>query len=148
MEDQIKQPVLFKFEDLRVYHKSLDYFTWLSEQTKGADDYQNEIIVKLLMNSAMTIATNIAEGSSRHKLQFVSFLKDAKTAVRECAVFSNIAYNLGFFSEEQFTKSKEILIEITKMVGAMIVSLQRSLNKEYNTQKPDALPGSEIDFEY
>lgn len=151
MENQVNQPFqpsFFRFEDLRVYHKTLDYFSWLAEETKSANLHQMEIIVKPLMSSALSISVNIAEGSSRHKVQFVTFLKDARSSARECLVISNLAYNTGFLSEDQFMKSKDILMEITRMIGAMIVSFQRNSSRDYNEKKIDVNPSPDIDFEY
>ena len=73
------------------------------------------------------IATNIAEGSSRNKSQFVYYLKMAKSSVRECVVLSTLALNQKFITAEVFDSSKNHLMEMTKMIGALIGSLQRSV---------------------
>lgn len=148
MENQNKPVSFFRFEDLRIYHKSLDYFNWISEQTKSANPFGQRIILEPLANAALRVSINIAEGSSRHKLQFVSFLKDAKTAVRECVVLSTMAQQCGAFTNEQYDQSKETLVEMTKMLGAMIVSLQRTSPREDSEVKPDFNHSTEIDFEY
>jgi four helix bundle protein len=148
MENQNKPMSFFRFEDLRIYHKSLDYFNWAIEQTKNANSFDQKIVLEQLTNAAMKTAVNIAEGSSRHKLQFVTFLKDAKSSVRECVVISTMAQRCGAFTEQQYEQSKETLIEITKMLGAMIVSLQRGSNREETDPKSDINTSSEIDFEY
>lgn len=148
MENQNKPVSFFRFEDLRIYHKSLDYFNWIVEQTKSASPFDQKMVLEPLANAALRVSVNIAEGSSRHKLQFVSFLKDAKTAVRECVVLSSMAQRFGAFSDEQYDQSKETLVEMTKMLGAMIVSLQRTSPREDSDVKPEFIPSNEIDFEY
>lgn len=150
MENQNRPVSFFRFEDLRVYHKSLDYFNWIIEQVKSNNPYEHKLIHEPLANAAIKISVNIAEGSSRHKLQFVNFLKDAKTAVRECVVLSSMAFKSGAFSDQQYEQSKETLVEMTKMLGAMIVSLQRSTNREEADieQKQDFNNVGEVDFEY
>ncbi|NTW23704.1 MAG: four helix bundle protein, partial [Lentimicrobium sp.] len=45
--------------------------------------------------SAQAIALNISEGSARNKSQFIYYLKMAKSAVRECVVFTSLATKLG-----------------------------------------------------
>jgi four helix bundle protein len=77
--------------------------------------------------SASSIATNIAEGSSRNKSQFVYYLKMAKSSVRECVVLSTIAQTRNYITAEEFDFSKNHLMEMTKMIGALIGSLQRSV---------------------
>ncbi|MBP6429548.1 MAG: four helix bundle protein [Bacteroidales bacterium] len=148
MENQNKPVSFFRFEDLRIYHKSLDYFNWIIEQSKSISLVEHKLVVDSLIKSAMGVSVNIAEGSSRHKLQFVTFLKDSKTAVRECAVLSSMALACGAFSEEQYEQSKETLIEMTKMLGAMIVSLQKSTPRDPSDLKTDFNSSKEIDFEY
>ncbi|MBR1627433.1 MAG: four helix bundle protein, partial [Bacteroidales bacterium] len=80
MEEQ-KVTSFFRFEDLRVYDKSLEYYNWLTIQAKQADDFAKRALFMPLMDAAAKISINIAEGTSYHKSQFVNFLKDAKTAV-------------------------------------------------------------------
>ncbi|MDD2487952.1 MAG: four helix bundle protein [Bacteroidales bacterium] len=148
MENQNKPVSFFRFEDLRIYHKSLDYFNWIIEQSKTINPHEQKIVIDSLTKAAMGVSVNIAEGSSRHKLQFVTFLKDAKTAVRECVVLSSMALGCGAFTIEQYEHSKEILVEMTKMLGAMIVSLQKSSPRDSSEPKIDFNSSTEIDFEY
>lgn len=152
MEDlQPREVSFFRFEDLRVYHKSLEYFKWVAQQTKMANTADQTMVFKPLTSAAIEISVYIAEGSSRHKVQFITFLKDAKSAVRKCVVISTMAYQSGAFSEEQYNQSREFLVEMTKMLGSMVVSLQRN-NRERTSEeeKPeDAQPmNDEINFEY
>ena len=133
MEEQ-KVTSFFRFEDLRVYDKSLEYYNWLTIQAKQADDFAKRALFMPLMDAAAKISINIAEGTSYHKSQFVNFLKDAKTAVRECVVFTTMALQNGFFSQEQAEASRTTLIEMTKMLGAMVVSLQKPYNRKQNEE--------------
>jgi four helix bundle protein len=70
---------------------------------------------------------NIAEGSSRNKSQFVYYLKMAKSSVRECVVLSTVAQSRSFITNSNYDESKNYLMEMTKMIGALIGSLQRSV---------------------
>jgi four helix bundle protein len=126
--EQDKQLTFFRFEDLRIYHKSVDYVNWLYSIAKSNKD---ELLVKSFferfLNSAQSIALNIAEGSSRNKSQFVYYLKMAKSSVRECVVLSTIGEGRNFISKTDYDESKQQLMEMTKMIGALIGSLQRSV---------------------
>ena len=84
--------------------------------------------------SARNIAFYITEGSSRNKNQFIQYLKMAKTAIRECLVMTSIAYRANFITETYEQESRQFLMELTKMSGALISSLQRSStnNNGYN----------------
>ncbi len=157
MEDQ-KGTSFFRFEDLRVYDKSLEYYNWVSTQAKQGDDFAKRTIFMPLMDAATKVSINIAEGSSYHKSQFVSYLKSAKSAVRECVVLTTMAQQNGFFTEEQSQASRTLLVEMTKMLGAMIVSLQKPYSKKNSedttensfeqTDAPNNASDFNIDFNY
>lgn len=117
----------FRFEDLRVYAKATDYATWVTNAVAGNDMYKS--LVGSFCHSAYDIALNIAEGSSRSKSQFDHYLKIAKTAIRECVVYTEVAANLGLFTSEKKEQSREFLMELTCMLGALIISLQRSAER-------------------
>lgn len=136
MENQTEKTItFFRFEDLRIYHKALEYIDWVFANTKNfPKDEAGDFILKF-RNSAQAIALNTAEGSARNKSQFVFYLKMAKSSVRECVVFTTIALNQNFFDQSLEEESRKTLMELTKMIGALIGSLQRSnnYNNNYNS---------------
>ncbi len=79
------------------------------------------------LKSAHAIALNVAEGSARNKAQFVYYLKMAKSSVRECVVYTEIAYKLSALSDDSRDYSRNQLMELTKMIGSLVASLQRSV---------------------
>ena len=132
MENEQEKPItFFRFEDLRIYHKALEYINWAYSVSKNSkDDPFVRFFFERFISSANGIALNIAEGSSRNKSQFVYYLKMAKSSVRECVVLSTIAQDRTWFSKEVYEDSKNHLMEMTKMIGALIGSLQRSTSPE------------------
>lgn len=116
----------FRFEDLRIYDKALTYISWTHENTNLFSDNVNDDLSNPFVNSAQAIALNIAEGSARNKSQFIYYLKMAKSSVRECVVYTQIAKNLGLLTDASEEESRNTLMELTKMIGALIASLQRS----------------------
>ncbi len=124
-----KQFTFFRFEDLRVYHKSLDYSVWVKEATSSYSDPVNIDLANKFSSSALSIAINIAEGSARNKSQFIYYLKMAKSALRECLVYGTLSLTLGLIDNDQEQHSRNQLMEMTKMIGALISSLQRSAVK-------------------
>ncbi|PLW99779.1 MAG: hypothetical protein C0591_02250 [Marinilabiliales bacterium] len=136
----------FRFEDLRIYHKSLTYINWLQDATILYPENNNSNLAARFNLSARNIALNIAEGSSRNKSQFVYYLKMAKSAIRECMVYTTISHNAGLLSDEYEEDSRGILMEMTKMIGALISSLQRSNGYHNNGNShhdDDDIPHSE-----
>jgi four helix bundle protein len=127
-QEQEKPTTFFRFEDLRIYHKSLDYIDWVYRMAKNAgNDPLMKSFFDRYITSAQGISLNIAEGSSRNKSQFVYYLKMAKSSVRECVVLSTLAQSRGFLNHDSYDESKNQLMEMTKMIGALIGSLQRSV---------------------
>ena len=123
MEDKITN--FFRFEDLRIYGKAVDYANWIIGTLREARTDNEKHFSHAFVNSALDIAQNIAEGSARSKTQFDHYLKDAKTAIRECVVCTTVAGRTGLLSDYDVERSRELLMEQTRMIGALIISLQR-----------------------
>lgn len=111
----------FRFEELRIYSKSLDFTAWVYQLT---ENYPVELRRKLIVVTE-NIACSIAEGSARNKPQFIYYLKQAKSNVRECIVLLSIADRLELISSDDLDYSRSILMELTKMLGAFISSIYR-----------------------
>ena len=125
-QDLEKATTFFRFEDLRIYLKALDYIDWVYVKTNSFPESGNAKLALSFFTSSQAIALHIAEGSARNKQQFVHYLKMAKSCVRECVVHSALAYKMKFLSNEELEESRHQLMEMTKMLGALIGSLQRS----------------------
>ena len=123
MEEKV--PSFFRFEDLRVYGKAMDYSKWVVSTIKDASTEMERTLNHSFAVSALDIAINIAEGSSRSKSQFEHYLKIAKSAIRECVMYTSVAHGLGLFTDDQCEHSRELLMELTRMLGALIISLQK-----------------------
>jgi len=121
-----KTGTFFRFEDLRIYNKALDYIIWLQDVTMLFPDNDRTQFVLRFNDSARNIAFFIAEGSARNKSQFIHNLKQAKSAIRECVVFTALSVKQGNIIDTQEEESRRQLMEMTKMIGALISSLQRS----------------------
>jgi four helix bundle protein len=132
MDDE-KATSFFRFEDLRIYDKALAYIEWVYEVTRFFPETgPMSIIGQRYLNAAHNIATSIAEGSGRNKQQFVVLLKDARAAARECIVLGTAAQRLNYLTIEKADENRELLIEISKMLGALITSLQKSGRRNEN----------------
>ncbi len=117
----------FRFEDLRIYDKALAYVDWVFETTKLFPEIGSDGLATQFLNASKNIALNIAEGSGRNKTQFVYHLKIAKSSIRECVVCTTIASRFDYIDESIKEESREKLIEISKMLGALISSLQKNI---------------------
>lgn len=137
METVEKVGSFFRFEDLRVYAKANDYSKWLMANLRNPDNEMQRCLVGSFCHSAYDIALNIAEGSSRNKSQFEHYLKISKTAIRECVVFTDVANARGLLDDSQTEQSRTMLMELTRMIGALIISLQRSASRRQHDEHDD-----------
>lgn len=154
MNERDNNVSFFRFEDLRIYAKAMDYIVWLYQQLPTEESASNKrFMQKSFLKSAQEIALNTAEGSSRNRTQFLYYLKMAKSSVRECVVLTDIAFKTGILNEEGREHSRTELMELTKMIGSLIASLQRSSTGTSHSNKVDdmdddlSIPESEDDFE-
>lgn len=134
MNEHENEVSFFRFEDLRIYAKALDYINWLHGVASTFPSSAQASLGEPYLKSAQNIALNLAEGSARNKAQFVYYLKMSKSSVRECVVYTEIASRLGFMNNSEKDYSRNQLMELTKMLGSLVASLQRSVSavKENN----------------
>lgn len=134
MIQEDKSATFFRFEDLRVYSKAISFVNVIARSSiLATNDIENHFY-KVFLEEATMIAVNIAEGSTKNKNTFISFLKVVKTNIRKCLVMSTIGRQNDYLNEDSENIIRTQLIELTKMVGALIISLQKnSNNSDYNS---------------
>jgi four helix bundle protein len=142
--DFTKSVSFFRFEDLRVYHKALDYIDWVANATQTYSETHPGNAAAKFNSAAQSIAFYIAEGSARNKSQFIYYLKQAKTSLRECVVLTSVLEKQGTLTESMVETSRNHLIELTKMIGALIGSLQKATKKYQNNNEHE--PEEDIEF--
>ncbi|MBL85317.1 MAG: four helix bundle protein [Winogradskyella sp.] len=121
--------IKFQFEDLKVYNKALDFIDLVY---KIADTFPNSEKFGLssqFTRASVSIALNIAEGSSDTDKQFNRFLQMALDSVNECVVCSTIAKRQNYISEDIENQLRERLVELSKM----ITSLQKYLKTKISS---------------
>lgn len=124
----------------------MDYVLWVKEAVNIYADLDNSGLAKGFNNSAQDIAINIAEGSARNKAQFVAHLKQAKSAIRSCLVYASLLHRENIISDEAEDESRNQLMEMTKMLGALITSLQK--NTHHEEADEDVYPSKNFNSNY
>ena len=118
--------IKFKFEDLKLYQKSLDFIDYtysVSEDFPKNEDYS---LTSQFRRASISIALNIAEGSGDTNAQFNRFLNISNGSIKECVVCSTIAKRRDYISQEQDYKFRLRLEELSKMTSG----LQKHLNSK------------------
>ena len=146
MEEKIIS--FFRFEDLRVYEKAVEYGKWVMQHLKEPSTNSERMLVESFVRSVLDIPLNIAEGGSRSRSQFESHLKISKTAVRECLTFTTLSYRMGLLNDEENEYSRGILMELTRMLGALIISLQRAERRDPVSRSSTEEMGNIVDDDF
>ena len=115
----------FNFEKLEVYRDAIEFAHQTYEATKLFPRGEIFGITNQLRRSAISISSNIAEGSSRGKREFTHFLNIALGSTYECVPLLEISKRQKYISHESFS---ELINELHK-ISAKISALKNSINK-------------------
>jgi four helix bundle protein len=127
--DNQKAAPFFKFENLRIYHKSLMFANAVLAILDNTNNDSDKMVATKFFEAASMITKNIVEGSCAQKVSFIEYLQQAKGNIRTCVTYTAILLNRRVIDEEQSNDIRNELIELTKMSGALIVSLQGETNQ-------------------
>lgn len=82
----------FKFEDLLVYKKAMQFGEIINDQVKKFPKEERFELTSQFKRSSDSIALNIAEGSGGTDKQFYNYLGNAWHSAHECVSCSSKAY--------------------------------------------------------
>jgi four helix bundle protein len=111
--------ITFKFEDLKVYQKALDFIDSTYKLTNSFPKNEDYALCSQFRRASTSIALNIAEGAGDTNAQFNRFLNIAKGSLKECVVCSTIAKRLNYLSNEDDNINRLQLEEISKMISSL-----------------------------
>ena len=109
----------FKFEDLKVYQKALDFVDVVYDTTKTFPKQEQYNLTSQFNRAAVSIALNIAEGHGDSNAQFNRFLQIAKDSVNECVVCTTIAFRRGYLTKDANEHHRVLLSELAKMISGL-----------------------------
>lgn len=113
----------FKFEDLIVYQKAIEFGEIVHSQVSTFPKIEDYRLSAQFARAADSIAFNIAEGSGSSDASFLNYLRIARDSSRECGAATTKALLRNYISFEQSEKNREILVEIIKMLTALMKHL-------------------------
>jgi|SRR5690554_1888475 len=113
----------FKFEDLIVYQKAIEFGEIVHSQVSTFPKIEDYRLSAQFARAADSIAFNIAEGSGSSDASFLNYLRIARDSSRECVPATTKALLRNYISFEQSEKNREILVEIIKMLTALMKHL-------------------------
>src|SRR6266566_471331 len=111
---------MFNFEKLDVWQKAIDFADLIYNETRAFPGEERFGLTNQLRRAAVSISSNIAEGSSRSsKTDFARFTEIAAGSVFEAVSQAFIARRQGLFSEDQFRKIYTAAEELSRMLSGL-----------------------------
>jgi four helix bundle protein len=122
---------MFNFEKLDVWQEAIDFADLIYSETRGFPSEERFGLTNELRRAAVSISSNIAEGSSRSsRTDFARFAEIAAGSVFEAVSQSFIARRRNFFSEDQFQNIYTDAEQLSKMLSDLRKSLFLPLNPQ------------------
>jgi len=117
----------FNFEQLDVYKKALDFSTVIYKVTSDFPTSEMYGIISQLRRAAVSICSNIAEGSGRyHSKAFTQFLRVARGSIYECVSLMEISLRQKYIKEDFHKDLVSQCTELAKMLNGLINSLSKN----------------------
>jgi len=122
---------MFNFEKLEVWQKAIDFADLVYNQTRHFPADERFGLTNRMRRAAVSISSNIAEGSSRSsKSDFARFIEIATGSVFETVSQAFIAQRQSLLSEDQFRSIYTDAEELSRMLSGLRKSLLSTLNSQ------------------
>ncbi len=122
---------MFNFEKLDVWRKAIDFADLIYSETRSFPLEERFGLTNQLRRAAISVSSNIAEGSSRSsKSDFARFVEIATGSVFEVVSQAFIAHRQSFLSEDQFRDIYTDAEELSRMLSGLRKSLLSTLNSQ------------------
>ncbi len=118
---------IYSFEKLECWQYARQLAVWTYKATKDFPSEEKFGIVSQMRRAAVSIASNIAEGTSRKTAKDQShFSTIAYSSTIELLNDIVISNDLGFLSNENYTNGREMIEKQTLMIAGLRKSQQRT----------------------
>ena len=122
---------MFNFEKLDVWQKAIDFANLVYNEIRAFPAEERFGLTNQLRRAAVSISSNIAEGSSRSSnSDFARFLEIAAGSVFEVVSQAFIAQHQGFWSDVQFRRIYNDAEELSRMLSGLRKSLLSTLSSQ------------------
>jgi four helix bundle protein len=122
---------MFNFEKLDVWQKAIDFADFIYSETRRFPNEERFGLTNQMRRAAVSISSNIAEGSSRmSQIDFARFIEIGTGSVFEVVSQAFIAKKQSFLPEETFHFLYESAEELSRMLSGLRKSLLSTLNSQ------------------
>lgn len=117
----------FKFEDLGIYTKAMEFGEVVSKLIKNFPKEERFELTSQFKRAADSIALNIAEGSSGTDKQFYNYLGNAWHSTHECVACSSKAQMRNYISAEEDEENRKLITELSKMITSLRTKISKRI---------------------
>jgi four helix bundle protein len=121
------EPIIFNFEKLIVYQRSVDFIDFVYSLTDKFPKSEIYNLTSQYNRASTSIALNIGEGSGGTEKDFINFIRISYKSLNECIVCSTIALRRNYISEVENEECRKKLSEISRMLSGLSNSLKRKI---------------------
>ena len=123
----------FAFFDLRVYQEAKELVKSVYTLLDKFPKYETYALGDQLRRAVTSVPSNIAEGSGRFSIkEKIHFIEIAYGSLTETLCQLDIAHDLNYITDEEFTNEKERINIIGKQLSGLRSSFQRQLEESAN----------------
>ena len=118
----------FTFFDLRVYQEAKELVKSVYAFLDKFPKYETYALGDQLRRAVTSVPSNIAEGSGRFSVkEKIHFIEIAYGSLTEALCQLDIAHDLNYITDEEFTNEKERINIIGKQLSGLRASFQNQL---------------------
>ncbi|HWL14817.1 MAG TPA: four helix bundle protein [Opitutus sp.] len=114
---------MFKFEKLAVWQKAVAFADLIYAKSAGFPDAERFGLTNQIRRAAVSISSNIAEGSARPDPDYARLLSIASGSLYEVVTQATIARNQRFLKDADFADIYAAADEIARMLTGLRQSL-------------------------
>jgi four helix bundle protein len=115
---------MFNFEKLDVWHKTIAFAGLIYRVSKSFPADERFGLTNQIRRAAVSISSNIAEGSARSPADFAKFIGYASGSAYEVVTQATIARNEGILSLVDYAQLYRDADEISRMLSGLRKSLE------------------------
>jgi four helix bundle protein len=120
----------FSFEDLKVYQAAVRWNDIINQHLDHLGSHCSRSLRDQMERASLSIPLNIAEGNGRwHKAEKRQFFWVARGSVFECVAVLHVMARRGLLADDEFGTFYDSLTEISKMLAALIRSVDNLKDK-------------------
>ncbi|MBL4888264.1 MAG: four helix bundle protein [Flavobacteriaceae bacterium] len=113
------------FKKLKIWQKGIELASYNYKLTRTFPDFEKYNLVSQMNRSAVSIPSNIAEGTSKSTSRhFKKYLENSLGSAFEWETQLIIAYNENYLNKNKFEELENEILQIQKMTGSFLDNLK------------------------